>query len=151
MGNRAADQRFRDKIENVFGTNCDLIKLTSIISEAKKQPHGTTIIITDKAEDECDRLRSHNRAIQIYPVIAERETMRSITAIDGAVIIDPYGKCYALGAILDGESGKHGDMARGARYNSAITYVDYWQKKRGDKIIAIIVSADESLDVYPEM
>ena len=123
----------------------------TIISEAKRQPHGTTIIITNKAVEESERLSSRFRAIKIDPVIAERETMRSITAIDGAIIIDPGGKCYALGAILDGESGEHGDMARGARYNSAITYVDYWKKNRGDKIIAVIVSADESLDVYPEL
>ena len=86
----------------------------------------------------------------IDPVqIDDAEVLLSLTAIDGALIADTTGRCFAIGAILDGEALSKGNTARGARYNSAITFVDYWRQK-GNKVVAIIVSADDSVDIYPE-
>ena len=78
----------------------------------------------------------------IIPVLA-------LSAIDGAILIDTSGVCYAIGAILDGVIGKTGNIARGARYNSAITYVDY-EAELKNKSVAIIVSADDTVDIYPD-
>ena len=148
LGNRAFDAAVQDSIAAVFGDGCDMQRLKAIVSDARRQPHGTTIIISDHAEKESERLSRANRAISISPKTVER--VRSITAIDGAVILDPWGKCCAIGAILDGEALGHGSMARGARYNSAVTYTDYCGRKKRHKVVAVIVSEDESLDIYPQ-
>ena len=148
LGNRAFEAAVQDSIAAVFGDQCDMQRLKNIVNDARRQPHGTTIIISDHAGKESERLGKANRAISISPKTVER--VRSITAIDGAVILDPYGQCCAIGAILDGEALEHGSMARGARYNSAVTYTDYCGKKKRHKVVAVIVSEDESLDIYPQ-
>ena len=143
------DNKLSERLDLVFVGECDKEKLKRIVSTAEKQSHGTTIIITDHAQEECDRLKSANRVIQIDPteVEGEKDIILSITSIDGAVLVDPNGICYAIGVILDGEAISEGNISRGARYNSAITYVDY-RKKNGEKVIAVIISEDESTDVY---
>jgi hypothetical protein len=69
-----------------------------------------------------------------------------VTAIDGAVMIDPSATCYAIGVILDGVASQKGNAARGARYNSAIRYVD-----GRDGFLAIVVSEDGSIDLIPDL
>jgi DisA checkpoint controller-like protein len=59
------------------------------------------------------------RPVELTPSLMER-----LTAIDGTVIIDTHGVCYAIGAILDGTVTVRGDRTRGGRYNSALMYVD---------------------------
>jgi len=69
--------------------------------------------------------------------------MRLITAIDGAVLIDPGNRCHAIGAILDGLASEAGDPSRGARYNSALRYV----AASLHACLAIVVSEDGMIDV----
>ncbi|HOX40391.1 MAG TPA: DNA integrity scanning protein DisA nucleotide-binding domain protein [Candidatus Brocadiia bacterium] len=69
--------------------------------------------------------------------------------VDGAVILDFGGRCYAIGAILDGMATKNGNPARGARYNSALRYVEM-KKQQGKDCIAVVVSEDGTVDVLPE-
>ena len=66
-----------------------------------------------------------------------------MTAIDGAVLLGPDGVCHAIGVILDGLAGDRGDPERGARFNSAVRYVD----SRQEVCLAIVVSEDKTLDV----
>jgi DNA integrity scanning protein DisA with diadenylate cyclase activity len=70
-----------------------------------------------------------------------------ITAIDGAVLIDPTTTCYAIGVILDGLASNKGTPSRGARYNSAIRYVETCKYP----CLAIIVSEDGSIDLVPDL
>ena len=65
------------------------------------------------------------------------------------MIVDTEGVCHPIGAILDGVAGKPGNTARGARYNSAITYVDF-EVEMLHKSVAIIVSSDDTVDIYPD-
>ena len=94
-------------------------------------------------------MSSFMRAISITPrALVDSDThideklIRSLTSIDGALIISPEGICYAIGAILDGEALCKGSTARGARYNSIVTYVQW--KKSG--VLAIVISEDQSVD-----
>jgi len=57
------------------------------------------------------------------------------------LIADYQGNIHTIGAILDGESVVEADMARGARYNSAIKYT-YSRKQNNEKCIAVVVSED---------
>lgn len=138
------------QLQRVFCDSIDIHAIKDILKTAQRQKHGTTIIISDHAEEESVRLSSLNRAIKVSAKLNKREAIKSVTAIDGAILLDPSGKCFAIGAILDGEAYKPGNSARGARYNSAVTYIDYWEKK-GYKAVAIIISVDDSINVYPEI
>ena len=147
--NQSLDRRLQKGFEYA-GLQYNKQRIQKVVHEAKKQSHGTTIIVTDQAESESIRLQNANRAIGIRPVLVDESTILSLSAIDGAMIVNTEGICYSIGAILDGAATGKGNIARGARYNSAITYVDYWAKNEPrKKVVAIIVSADDSVDIYP--
>lgn len=131
-----------------FGTDCDAQIITNLISVASKQKHGTGIVIIDDAEHEANRLHEAGRDILIKPIFLGNhiESVSAITRIDGALIIDPYGTCYAIGAIVDGESVIEGSPARGARYNSLANYVA-WQQSIKKKCLAVVVSEDGTIDI----
>lgn len=76
-----------------------------------------------------------------------------ITAIDGALLADLSGKCYAIGVIFDGEVKKLGKVERGARYNSVANYVYIKKCEEPDsQIFGVIVSEDKSVEVeIPEL
>ncbi len=50
------------------------------------------------------------------------EMITCLCAIDGALMIDPYGFCEGIGLILPNDAPINGDSSRGARYNSARAY-----------------------------
>jgi DNA integrity scanning protein DisA with diadenylate cyclase activity len=66
-----------------------------------------------------------------------------ITSIDGAVLLDPEGYCYSIGVILDGKASGHGNGTRGARYNSAVRYVE----SSPYPCLVVVVSEDGMVDV----
>jgi len=69
---------------------------------------------------------------------------RLVTAIDGAVLLDPDAYCYSIGVILDGKAAPgRGTSTRGARFNSAIRYVE----TSPYPCLAIVVSEDGMVDV----
>lgn len=69
-----------------------------------------------------------------------------LNSIDGSVILDTDGTIHAIGAILDGEIETKGNPARGARYNSAIKYLEFLKKKKISGMI-LIVSEDGSVEI----
>ena len=149
LANQALEQRVKDGFSIARIKKYDVAKILRIIKYAGKQLHGTTIIVTADAMQESIRLSKVNRAIRINPILVDEKTILSLSAIDGAMIIDTNGICYAIGAILDGVAEKSGNIARGARYNSAITYVDY-ESVKNNRSVAIIVSSDDTIDIYPK-
>ena len=114
--------------------------LVSLITEAAKEKHGTTLVIAENAEEEAERLCS--QAILIEPIALKPELLKQITPIDGAVLINPLGTCYAIGVILDGLASDLGDLARGARYNSAVRY----NQQQPKQCLAIVISEDGGID-----
>jgi len=120
---------------------CNITALTDIITSARTQAHGTMIVVSEKAKDEVIRL-SHC-CIPIVPACLDSLTTKYITAIDGALIIDPNGICYAIGAILDGEhkQGNGENIDRGARHNSARRYTHWVDSK------CLILTVSEDGDV----
>ncbi|MBQ4514731.1 MAG: diadenylate cyclase [Anaerolineaceae bacterium] len=143
------NNRLKTAIQSIFGTDCNSEKLSQIVEIAKKQSHGTTIVILKNVQQECIRLSESNRAIKLNPTEINEKNILSLTAIDGAILLDTDGFCYAIGAILDGVAEINGDTSRGSRYNSALTYVDYQMHHNNQKVLSIVISADESTDIYP--
>lgn len=116
-------------------------RLWDIVSVAARQRKGTMVVITSGAREESGRLE--NQCTRIEPVVPTPGLMRQLTAIDGAVILDPHGRCHAVGAILDGAASRDENPARGARYNSAVRYT----RSTPYAELAIVVSEDGTVDL----
>lgn len=123
-------------------------KLCQTIECVSIQKHGTSIIISDDAKKEVDRLYQANRVIKIkgINILDEESVIEHITSIDGAFIIDLNCICYGIGMIVDGEAIVQGDSSRGARYNSIYNYIV--QKYIQDlTYMAVIISEDGMVDI----
>jgi hypothetical protein len=118
-------------------------RLWRIVETAMEQTHGTTIVVSEIAAQEAERLE--RQCTRVEPVVLGEDMVRRVTSIDGAVLLDREGRCHAVGAILDGRATADGRAARGARYNSALRYV----KDVGAPTLAVVVSEDGRVDVLP--
>lgn len=127
-----------------------LDKFTRIVEKLSEQEHGTCMIILEKddAEAETKRLCGEcSRGIQLaeekFVLEGDRlEFLMGFTSLDGALLVDKQGKCYAFGVILDGKAVCSGNPAKGARHNSALTYIN---ERTGRS--AIIVSEDKTIQI----
>lgn len=122
----------------------DTERLASLVEAATEEEHGTILVISSQAAKEAKRLGK--QCTPIVPVKADAALIRRVTPIDGAVLVDPNGICHAIGVILDGLATERGDPARGARFNSAVRYVS----TRDEPCMAIVISEDGGVDVFPE-
>jgi len=126
-----------DEIENLYQLS---ISLTL-------QKRGAMLIISDVAQSEAERLRK--QCLNIKPIKLVPDVLASLSAIDGGVLVDRYGVCYANAVLLDGIVGRRGDSARGSRYNSAITYQEGNELTKATMII--VVSEDGMVDIIPSL
>ncbi|MDM8534273.1 DNA integrity scanning protein DisA nucleotide-binding domain protein, partial [Clostridiaceae bacterium HSG29] len=137
---RRANELFKNTSSEKIG------KLYSVLIEAVKQKHGTMIIISKNARSETERLKS--QAFRVEEKEITPSIVKEITSIDGAVLIDTDCKCYGIGVILDGMASNNGNTARGARYNSAIRYVETIKNKKNfSDCLAIVISEDGYVDL----
>ena len=136
-------ERYSKKFErcftSIFGSNDSLNKLCEILKNARDQKHGTMLVFLEDAKEESKRLQHAGFSVEI-----EKNTEKYITqiaAIDGAILLNEHGKIYAIGTILDGKMPEETgfDMARGARYNSAIKYS---YSHRNKKNLCVVISED---------
>lgn len=102
------------------------------------------MVISAEAAAELTRLK--NQATPIEPCVLTPKLLGHLTGIDGAVLVGTDGFCHAIGVILDGQATSKGDPGRGARFNSAIRYVES-AKGRGISTMATVVSEDGGVDV----
>ena len=124
----------------------DTSKFEKIIQKAVSQKNGTIVVFTENANDEASRLKESG--ISITPIdISTGMLVEEITAIDGALICDVDGICYSIGTILDGIRSERTDSSRGARYNSAIRYIEK-QKKNQKKTFIVVVSEDGYVNCF---
>ncbi|HEY3368870.1 MAG TPA: hypothetical protein VGK74_27755 [Symbiobacteriaceae bacterium] len=145
------ESRFRQEASMRFAGLAgiaDIERLWNLVSAAPRQKHGTIVIVAADAESEAKRLI----CTQIDPDRStfDQSMVEDITAIDGALIFDPKGRCHAMGAILKQGPAKPDLLARmetspsrGSRYNSAVEYVKFAPSPR----LAVVVSVDGSIDV----
>lgn len=140
-------KKFQSDILRLFGKLdpqfVDAIWQTTI--EATKQKHGTMLVISGGAANEAERLQMQSTRIQ--PVKLTTNLMQRITKIDGAVLISPDCICHAMGVILDGLASSKGTPSRGARYNSAIRYVESSKYPT----LAVVISEDGTIDLVPDL
>lgn len=119
---RISKASFFEKVNSKF-IDHDSEELWNLVQMASSQAHGTMIVISNNAEQESHRLSKCAIAIN-KTKLTKDDLAQKITSIDGAIMCDPFGFCYAIGVILDGNhSDNSGEtIARGARHNSAHRY-----------------------------
>lgn len=119
--------------------------LWELTLKATAQTNGTILVISEGAAQEAARLT--RQCFRVSPRLMTPSVLRLVTNIDGAVLIDPAGTCYAIGVILDGLATEKGDSSRGSRYNSALRYVESSRYA----VLVIVVSEDGWIDLLPPM
>ncbi|MDP8211668.1 MAG: DNA integrity scanning protein DisA nucleotide-binding domain protein [Candidatus Zapsychrus exili] len=120
-------------------------RIWSVVSAAIDQKKGTMIVVSTRAKEEAERLKK--QCLMVNPIEVTPELVSRLSGIDGAILIDSKGVCYAIGVILDGKATDEGDQSRGARYNSAIRYI----ASNEHPTICIVVSEDGHVDVFPKL
>jgi hypothetical protein len=133
----------RDTLSRVFGDDVDSDLISDLVHEASKATHGATLVISERAEAEAERLSGS--ATLVVPEKLSQLRLRRSSRMDGATLVDPSGTCHAIGVILDGEAQRDGDPSRGARYNSSNRYV----KSAAHAVLAVIVSEDGGVTIVP--
>lgn len=138
---------FKTESIRIFGhiPSTDVDELWKIVLGATEQKHGTMIVVAANAADEAARLSM--QATSIEPTKLSPDTIRRVTAIDGAVLLDQSGLCHAIGVILDGRASPNGTPSRGARYNSAVRYIE----SASSPVLAVVVSEDRTIDFLPKL
>lgn len=139
--------KLKKDIPRIFGkmTEEQVDSIVALAREAEKEKHGTMLVISAGAKCESERLETQGTCIS--PTKLTPELLRNLTPIDGAILLNPEGECYAIGVVLDGMANEIGNPARGARYNSAIRYVT----SSKHPCLAIVVSEDGGVDFFPNL
>ncbi|GAA1184580.1 diadenylate cyclase [Kitasatospora gansuensis] len=135
---------FRDLVDRLF-SDADVTILSNLARAAGEHRHGAMLIISGDAAGESERLSPQAWAIE--PVELSPQLLNQLTDMDGAVLIDPHGRCHAVGVILDGVAHGIGDPARGSRFNNAVRYLD----TDPPATIVIAYSADGGVDILPRL
>ena len=147
---RLPEQRLRrerlDDISSRVFRECDSDALWALATAAADAEHGTMLVISERAGEEAARLG--NQALTVEPTRLDDSLVRQVTSIDGAVLVDPAGRCHAIGVILDGTATGAGDRSRGARYNSAVKYL---ASAGGTPTVILLVSEDGMINLLPDL
>ncbi|WP_328829055.1 hypothetical protein OHT77_15670 [Streptomyces sp. NBC_00252] len=138
------DRRLRDLIDRFF-PNADTDLLVRLAHAAGRHRHGAMLVISDDAAAEAARL--YPQAITVEPARLTEDLVTRLTAMDGALLVDPYGRCHALGVILDGLAAGLGDPGRGSRYNNPVRYLG----SDTPKAIVLVYSSDGGVDILPAL
>jgi hypothetical protein len=136
--------RFDDNVSRIFaGAPHDLDGLWAIWNALIEIPGGALAIIAADAEAEAVRLA--RQGMRIEPALARSDLLSRARRMDGALLIDPMGRCHAIGVILDGEANDACTASRGSRFNSAVRYVRNGDAPR----VAFILSDDLTANIEP--
>jgi hypothetical protein len=135
-----ARRRLAPHVERV-----DIEALWTLLNHATQQIKGAMIIVSVEAAREAERLEP--QSTRIAPVHLTRTLLAAATSIDGGVLLDPDGRCHAIGVIVDGTARGQGDPSRGSRFNSALRYLD----SDPPPCLILIVSEDGLVDILPTL
>ncbi|MFJ5301093.1 hypothetical protein [Streptomyces sp. NPDC088350] len=135
---------FEDLVERFF-PDADFGELLSAARAAGDHRHGAMLIISNDATGEAQRLSP--QAWSIEPAFLTAGLLTQLTDMDGGVLVDPQGRCHAIGVILDGKAQGKGDPARGSRFNNAVRYLG----SNPPATIVIVYSADGAINVLPQL
>lgn len=119
------------------------LHLWNLLITQTSQKHGSMLVVAEDAASEAHRFCKQGTSI--VPTRLTESLLRSVSGIDGTILLDPTGLCHAIGIILDGEVTDECTPSRGSRYNSGVRYVQTSSTRR----LAIVVSDDRTVDIIP--
>lgn len=124
-------------------------RIIDVIHVLQRQKKGTMVVFSEVASSEAERLGACGRGIRIAPIDLHKhaEMLLQLSAIDGALLADMAGTCYAIGVLCDGEAVPDSMRGRGARYNSAAAYAAKLRKE-GFRCFVAVISEDGMLDAF---
>ncbi|WP_318494413.1 hypothetical protein [Photobacterium leiognathi] len=128
-----------------LSTREDGANLWDLLLIQVRQEYGSMIVVAEDAENEARRLSK--QGTRIKPTRLTEQLFRSVSCIDGTILLDPAGYCHAIGIILDGEATDQCIPSRGSRYNSGVRYV----QNDGPRRLVIVVSDDRTVDIIPRI
>jgi hypothetical protein len=140
------EAKLRSDLVRIFRsvTRDDISRLVKLIHAAEEASHGALLIIDEDSASEAKRLRK--QGMSVHACLLTPDLLRHLVTVDGAILLSPDGMCHGFGTILDGTATESGDPSRGARYNSALRYVESaWP------CLAVVVSADGGIDFIPNL
>jgi len=115
--------------------------VSGLIHKAGHSHYGSTVVID--LNEEPLVLSGHVLEPPLCLMNSDNyELASAFMRIDGAVQITPDAKIRGFGCLLDGQSVTWENMARGARYNSALRF-----SATTSKVIVIVVSADRPISI----
>lgn len=124
--------------------------LEQVVMNARKQKHGTMVVITDEETADLELKTLRKQSILVESTKINPDNIKYLTSIDGAIYFDTKGKCHAIGVILDGIAKEDiGDASRGARYNSAYRYLEKI-RELDKKCVIVIISEDGIVNLIPD-
>lgn len=135
---------FKDLIERLL-SNADQSALIEAAMAVANHQHGAMLVVSEDAAAEAARLSPQSWAIE--PTHLSPDVLSQLTNMDGAVLVDPQGRCHAIGVILDGIACGREDPARGSRFNNAIRYLE----KERPPAIVVVYSSDGGIDILPKL
>jgi hypothetical protein len=140
------EQKLRSDLPRIFkeATPLEVQELVSLVRAVSELNHGAMLVISAAAAEEVERLGM--QCTRVQPFKLTKDVLTLVTAIDGAVLVDPSGFCHAIGVILDGATSPQCSPSRGARFNSAVRYA----YGRGD-CVAVVKSEDGMFDIFPRL
>ena len=89
-----------------------------------------------------ESVRLGDQVFRLSPQATTPEVIACASRIDGAVLLDDSGTCHGIGVILDGSADASGERSRGARYNSALRYINAHPGS-----LALVVSEDGLVNI----
>ncbi|MTD28560.1 hypothetical protein [Erwinia sorbitola] len=111
-----------------------------------KQLSGCMLVFASDAKEEAQRLLHQGTGVE--PVLMNKELLSRVRHIDGSILLDPFGVCYAIGVILDGIANDECTPSRGSRFNSGMRYI-YNDDMKAKRRLSIVVSEDRTVDIIP--
>lgn len=138
------------ELQQTFGSSFKRAKARPLLKRGSEQPHGTALIFLDFTDQHIkpwiDRLYENNRAIRLVSCKSMPDAVRSLSGMDGALLIDTNTmEVTYFAAIVDGHVSAPGDLSRGARHYSIRTFISdlvHTSPQQASKAVAVVFSED---------
>jgi len=141
--NRIINAEFRQEyIDDIHRFILDVIEV------ALKERKGITLIFGNDVQEEIANNNIVCIKIEVRSIRDIFKSINSLLTIDGGILMDKEGRCYAIGAILQYGSSEQNDPARGSRYHAAKAYSE--KAKEKNSRFVVVISEDGYIDFFPE-
>jgi hypothetical protein len=113
----------------------------NLVHHAQQRKHGCTLVI------DLNPVPVHISGQTLCPALDLRqpqmlELAKSLAKVDGALHVGADLHLHGFACLLDGHAFSGEDLARGARYNSALRFT-----KEHEDVVVVVVSADRPVSV----